>query len=920
VAHINTPTQKPYIIYLTKVADSTFDVAIYSSFTGDESNTYYVKYNRYSGPGKTIPNHREILNSEKVFSESDTLGPNKYVVQTTENSEGYRFNVQETAFKMDRSPVIFRWRLHHGDITSPWKTEQLLDRKTLQDVDYIDKGGEYEDGDDEAYLVAKKILAPSPESCYDTPADGTYAIELEIYSGETWVSNVDSIRFFIQSGNPVKVWINPVAITDTGTAGSYVNMYKKRFPAKQISFTVEGKSTYTEVSSTPGKDVDMARESAGATIGWVNEAQVRSDYFYLDSLDRTLSGANATLTSQDYNWAGSTSLKDLVEFSKSIVLGKTTEGVLAYVNGVTSRNVEILVNLSRASSLRYIDVMLGKRGSLVSASLYPGANGTGSPVVVSSFTLEEMGVPYIRHYKHTLSPNVQTMSIKITIRPESYRVTDHGWLAELFGFKDRYVAEFSFYGLTAREVIDPIVNSTNHEWQDSRVFTFGMTKDSPYSVDLKDIINSSNLKPPDSSYNSDCYYNVIPGDADSVNDITANMSILDENGVPKFVNISGDPAWRFSYSEATTRTRKITCTTDAYDVYQSSRYTINNSIVPTIYVEQYDRQNSDEMWFPKISAGWFSIKENIETTAQGITVYKVKKYYVPEFGSQAFYPAIPYMQQTDEAATFIDNTVISVANKPLYVTIDGSDKPDITVTRNGVAVGVKDWDRHKGYIYLDSEVEFNDDIRVTYIYEQKFLMYKGFASGGEFYHLDLNPMPGHTYTDLSTQAEVASSSLVSKAIYLYVLPAYVYYSDNRIPARGVDGSAIRHMIVDESIPDSDTVQAIGSIDSDALIIGKILVKPDASTSDILVLDTRQRGGGVMEDITRDLLKKYGDEATYLWDIGSWDGHPYPSNGVAILTLPSSLLIENGGKFTEDDIRQLLNKYIAFGIYVIIRYQ
>jgi hypothetical protein len=57
----------------------------------------------------------------------------------------------------------------------------------------------------------------------------------------------------------------------------------------------------------------------------------------------------------------------------------------------------------------------------------------------------------------------------------------------------------------------------------------------------------------------------------------------------------------------------------------------------------------------------------------------------------------------------------------------------------------------------------------------------------------------------------------------------------------------------------------------------------------------------------------------LWDIASFDGRSYHPNGITIIKLPKSILIENGGKFTNDEVINTINQQIALGVTPIIKY-
>ena len=272
-----------------------------------------------------------------------------------------------------------------------------------------------------------------------------------------------------------------------------------------------------------------------------------------------------------------------------------------------------------------------------------------------------------------------------------------------------------------------------------------------------------------------------------------------------------------------------------------------------------------------------------------------------------------------EKARFIDNGTIKLANKGLHVTTDMYGQPtNLSVTINNVTVPIRDWNRYLGEIYLANDVQYVDDILVDYTYFSTRYTYKGYADDGQFYHLDFNPMPGHVYTD-NNGVDMPTSDLLDKVIYVYMLPTYVATSNSQL---GVSGCAIRHAIHPESKDEFTVINEIKNlspIHQHMVMLAKVLIRTSNIPKTTTVIDTRRRGGGLSDRLNADTLKSLVADSDVVLDVSSWDGKPYPSNGVGIITLPKSLLVENGGKFTKQQIRDMVNKYLAFGVYAIIRY-
>jgi hypothetical protein len=98
-------------------------------------------------------------------------------------------------------------------------------------------------------------------------------------------------------------------------------------------------------------------------------------------------------------------------------------------------------------------------------------------------------------------------------------------------------------------------------------------------------------------------------------------------------------------------------------------------------------------------------------------------------------------------------------------------------------------------------------------------------------------------------------------------------------------------------------------DPTVLLLAKVYVRPSSAPEDIIVLDTRTRGGG---------LKDEYNNQNY-WDIGMTNGDAYPSQGIVIAHFPQTILKQYGGQFTESEVETAVNRYLAFGVKAIIEY-
>jgi hypothetical protein len=104
-----------------------------------------------------------------------------------------------------------------------------------------------------------------------------------------------------------------------------------------------------------------------------------------------------------------------------------------------------------------------------------------------------------------------------------------------------------------------------------------------------------------------------------------------------------------------------------------------------------------------------------------------------------------------------------------------------------------------------------------------------------------------------------------------------------------------------------------------IVVGSIKMINSYTPYDVITLDSRKRGGGLNESITREKIEKNDELSLNLWDISSFDGRSFHPNGITIVKLPRSVLIDNGGKFTTDEVTEIVESHLALGIMPIIKY-
>lgn len=98
------------------------------------------------------------------------------------------------------------------------------------------------------------------------------------------------------------------------------------------------------------------------------------------------------------------------------------------------------------------------------------------------------------------------------------------------------------------------------------------------------------------------------------------------------------------------------------------------------------------------------------------------------------------------------------------------------------------------------------------------------------------------------------------------------------------------------------------------ILGEISINAPHKPSDSILYDIRVNGGGIKED--KYLEAKYKNErATWVNDKNKYNGQIYPGNAVIIVKLPESIKEQ----FSEDQIQDIIEENIPFGVMPVIEY-
>lgn len=319
-------------------------------------------------------------------------------------------------------------------------------------------------------------------------------------------------------------------------------------------------------------------------------------------------------------------------------------------------------------------------------------------------------------------------------------------------------------------------------------------------------------------------------------------------------------------------------------------------------------------WYPRVRYSYFDkVYERTDSSIK--LIYSVPEFYTQIFGKYGR----PYIDIVDEKARYIGSNTVRVKNTPMYIKIDKYGKPLTISAYKKLSDGttrplyIKNHNFLYGLVEFEENLSENDNIYINYTYEEQYYHYKGYYNNFDketkMIDLNLNPIVYNTFTDTSNEMldKKKSYELFNRTIHFFLRPMRVIngttgevQSDNLF--------TLYHKF--------DNQDALGPFD---LHIGRIFVRHHSSLKSTVLLDTRHRGGGLIESMKEELRKELEPDSDYYLDIGTLDGKPYQENSVLVIRVDNRVLTANGGRFTENQVRTAIDKWSSYGTYNIVEF-
>jgi hypothetical protein len=287
-------------------------------------------------------------------------------------------------------------------------------------------------------------------------------------------------------------------------------------------------------------------------------------------------------------------------------------------------------------------------------------------------------------------------------------------------------------------------------------------------------------------------------------------------------------------------------------------------------------------------------------------------YSVPEAtnGAWSLLYGRPNVDIKDEIPDIISQTVIRIRQAPILMVREPTSNPSFADPLNPVfkvsvrtsvndpwtVLGreqIQDFNASNGTIYLKSPLESTDAnlIKVSYTSSRKVYDFRQYEGN----RINLNP---YVLND---------ETLIGKAIYVYIVPEYVYDESNSLITQSVATTTVK-WTTDPGI--------FSSLDSAkynplAIKLGVVYISNMADIEELIMLDTRTRGGGISESFSDSKVKEDLDYPRSFWDVSYGSGEAYQSGGFVIIRLPSELK----ARFYDDDtiIEEVVTRNVPAGV-------
>lgn len=322
-----------------------------------------------------------------------------------------------------------------------------------------------------------------------------------------------------------------------------------------------------------------------------------------------------------------------------------------------------------------------------------------------------------------------------------------------------------------------------------------------------------------------------------------------------------------------------------------------------------------ENWYPRVQFGLF--EQDAKDGEDDIKLI----YTLPEYNREeySFKYGKPYREVKEEQPVVINSHLLKVKHFPLHVTTEEYRIPDnmkvIKKDKEGniTEYTITTWNAEDGLIEVAESISDNETLLADYIYEDIGFMYRGYVHSDQMISIDLNPNQYHTFDkpafdnegNLIRFDETETYNMFNYTMNIFMKPALTLDANENIISS--NETVLYHKF--NEVPNEEF----------DILVGKVYLRHNTTVDNMELVDTRVRGGGVIEEIMDHVRKSLEPESDNYLDIGYWDGEPFSENAVFIVRVDSRILKANGGKFSKENVESAISRWSSYGSLPIIEY-
>jgi hypothetical protein len=362
--------------------------------------------------------------------------------------------------------------------------------------------------------------------------------------------------------------------------------------------------------------------------------------------------------------------------------------------------------------------------------------------------------------------------------------------------------------------------------------------------------------------------------------------------------------------------------------------------------------STTDSWYVRITDGKFFTNFN----------GSLLKYSIAEFLTQSFNPEPPIKTSQSEYSTVLSNTLIKLDRENIYEDSDTSLYVEIQINDsdgNGVAAvttdptivdnvaangkvwtkwdtvdrtGIRSINHRTGVVDIEGvPLKSSYNIRSSYYFTE---------TNYELTLFNFNPISNkealsHTVSVFTDPEGVLDSK--DQTLYFLkidesgkIVESNWTDFDNQLQIYDPDADGVGIPLYYENFPSflpvtghanfvqDFTVESSGVQISNFLILGDVTVSPATTVDEVISIDSRRRGGGII-DTQMETVIGINPEVQWYWDEGYWDGTPYPGNASYLVEVPVDILTNTpSGVFTQQEVRDVVERHTALGMYPLTR--